>query len=148
MMEIKTITFREIVKLIHPDINPDVKEPANKLQRILLWRDNPRMLYRLAEKWGILTDDTKIRSYDSITWFSGKIDITQDEPDVREEPVNQDESDVQEQPGDTEISVGDVISVSTKDGVRFTVTKITAKRYYFNCDGKTSFCSKKNATKV
>jgi curved DNA-binding protein CbpA len=148
MMEIKTITFREIVKLIHPDINPDVKEPANKLQQIMVWRDNPRMLYRLAEEWDILTDDAEIQSYDSITWFSGKINITQDEPDVREEPVNQDESDVQEQPGDTEISVGDVISVSTKNGARFTVTKITAKRYYFNCDGKTSFCSKKNATKV
>ena len=137
-MEIKTIEFKEILKLIHPDTNPDVKEPANKLQRIMLWRDNPRMLYRLAEEWDILTDDAEIRSYDSITWFSGR---TQEQTKTTEQTTEPETT-------DDVIRVGDVISVSTKDGARFTVTKITAKRYYFNCDGKTSFCSKKNATKV
>jgi curved DNA-binding protein CbpA len=137
-MEIKTITFKEIVKLIHPDINPDVKESARKLQQIMVWRNNPRMLYRLAEEWDILTDDAKIRSYDSVTWFSGRAQEQTETTEQTTEPETVDDV----------IRVGDVISVSTKNGARFTVTKITAKRYYFNCDGKTSFCSKKNATKV
>jgi len=132
-MEIKTITFKEIVKLIHPDINPDIKEPTNKLQQIMTWRDNPRMLYRLAEEWDILTDDADVNSVDSMVWFSGN---------VQTEQVNDPEA------VDDVIRVGDLISVSTKDGARFTVTKITAKRYYFLCDGVKSFCSKKNATKV
>ena len=132
-MEIKTITFKEIIKLIHPDINPDIKEPTNKLQQIMTWRDNPRMLYRLAEEWNILTDDADVNSVDSMVWFSGN---------VQTEQVNEPET------VDGVIRVGDLISVSTKDGARFTVTKITAKRYYFLCDGVKSFCSKKNATKV
>jgi curved DNA-binding protein CbpA len=137
-MEIKTIEFKEILKLIHPDINPDVKESARKLQQIMTWRDNPRMLYRLAEEWDILTDDAEIQSYDSITWFSGNVST---EPKQTEQ-VNEPET------VDDVIRVGDLISVSTKDGARFTVTKITAKRYYFLCNGVKSFCSKKNATKV
>ena len=146
-MRISIINFKDAVKLIHPDINPDIADVGTKMNELLTWRDNPRMLHRLIDSWGIVPDKSIVSSVDSIEWFSGEINITQDEPDVREEPVNQDESDVQEQPGDTEISVGDVIYVTTKEA-RFTVTSITEKRYYFQYNGVKSFCLKKNAIKV
>ena len=46
--------FRELVKLIHPDTNPDIKDAGEKMAQAKLFRNNPIRLLSLATKWGVL----------------------------------------------------------------------------------------------
>ena len=48
------ITFREIVKLIHPDSNPLITNPSEKMNDVLLNRANKMALWNLAVRWGLI----------------------------------------------------------------------------------------------
>lgn len=58
MSDEKKIGFFEIVKLIHPDFNPDIENPSTKMSEVVANKDDEESLYRLAVKWGIIEDDT------------------------------------------------------------------------------------------
>lgn len=48
------MTFWNLVKLIHPDINPDIKDPETKMELATTHKDNEEKLYILAVKWGLI----------------------------------------------------------------------------------------------
>lgn len=48
------LTFREIVKFIHPDSNPSVVNPSEKMSEAVLNKSNKRALYNLAIRWGFI----------------------------------------------------------------------------------------------
>ncbi len=53
----KTISFKHLVKMIHPDTNPHIEDPGDKMQEATRYLDNEEALYRLAVKWGLIEDD-------------------------------------------------------------------------------------------
>lgn len=53
------ISFREIVKLVHPDTNPHVTDPSSKMSEVIKWKDNPAKLFELAVKWKLIETPQK-----------------------------------------------------------------------------------------
>jgi len=60
-----TIKFKEMVKLIHPDCNPAIKDPSLKMTEVVKFKNDPDYLYTLGIKWGIIKD------FD-INWYFNK----------------------------------------------------------------------------
>ena len=54
----KTITYWNIVKMIHPDFNPDIQNPSKKMAEATAKKDDEEALYFLAVKWGLIEDET------------------------------------------------------------------------------------------
>jgi hypothetical protein len=54
IMTMNTLTFRELVKMIHPDINPDIEDAGAKMSQATRHRENPSFLFRLAVQWGLI----------------------------------------------------------------------------------------------
>jgi len=54
----KTITYWNIVKMIHPDFNPEIQNPSNKMAEATAKKDDEEALYMLAVKWGLIEDDS------------------------------------------------------------------------------------------
>jgi len=48
------ISFREAIKLVHPDSNPDVIDAGTKCKTVKLYRNDPVKLHRLLTRWGLL----------------------------------------------------------------------------------------------
>jgi len=129
-MKIGEVTFKEIVKLVHPDINPGIEDPSGKMSQIMLYRNEPATLYRLSVDWGLIhVDNGKI-----ITGYNKKHTSR-----IKYRRKRRHKS--------SNIEVGSRILVKTK-GIVATVIRITPKRYYFSVNGKVSFCLKKNALNV
>ena len=115
-----TISFKEIVKKIHPDLNPNIEDASEKMTTVLTYRNHPKHLYLLAVKWGLLSNNTQtVKKYEWV-WklFEGHV-----------------------------VHVNDRIYLYKK-GFQVIVEKITPKRYYFTINGKRTFCLKKNAVLV
>lgn len=58
MNEDKTMKYFDIVKLIHPDWNPDIENPSIKMEEATKNKDDEVTLYKLAVMWGLIEDDT------------------------------------------------------------------------------------------
>lgn len=48
------MTYREIVKLVHPDLNPTIENAHQKMCEVNKNKDNPTMLHNLAIRWGLM----------------------------------------------------------------------------------------------
>lgn len=48
------LTFREMVKLVHPDSNPNITNSGEKMNDVMLNRSNSRALWNLACRWGLV----------------------------------------------------------------------------------------------
>ncbi|MFW6002639.1 MAG: hypothetical protein ACOCQD_04800 [archaeon] len=62
--ENKTLKYFDIVKMIHPDWNPEIQDPTSKMEEATRYKDDESTLYILAVKWGLIEDDT-VQKYDS-----------------------------------------------------------------------------------
>lgn len=49
-----TIKFKELVKMIHPDLNPEIQDAGTKMAQAKRHRDNPSILFDLAVRWGLI----------------------------------------------------------------------------------------------
>lgn len=56
--ESKTISYFDVVKLIHPDWNPEIQNPSEKMEEATRYKNNESTLYILAVKWGLIEDDS------------------------------------------------------------------------------------------
>lgn len=50
--------YFDIVKLIHPDWNPDIENPSQKMEEATKNKDDEETLYKLAVRWGLVEDDS------------------------------------------------------------------------------------------
>jgi hypothetical protein len=57
------ITFKELVKKIHPDLNPNIDNPGQKMAEIVAHKNNPTQLMNLAIKWGFVK-----RNFNNNNW--------------------------------------------------------------------------------
>jgi len=68
------MNYKELIRLVHPDLNPTVKDPGVKISQIMSNKNNPSELMRLAIQWGLIkgssdkSDSTKSKS--SIDWIT------------------------------------------------------------------------------
>lgn len=53
----KTIPFKDLVKMIHPDSNPNIENSGEKMNEAVRNMDDEKALYRLAVKWQLIDDD-------------------------------------------------------------------------------------------
>lgn len=51
------MSFKQLVKLIHPDTNPNIKKSGEKMEEATRYMDDEQALYRLAVKWELIDDD-------------------------------------------------------------------------------------------
>ena len=56
--ETKTLKYFDIVKMIHPDWNPEIQNPTEKMEEATKYRNDESALYELAVKWGLIEDDS------------------------------------------------------------------------------------------
>lgn len=54
-----TMDFNTLVKMIHPDLNPNIDNPGEKMSEATKNRHNPNMLFFLAEKWGLTGNSSR-----------------------------------------------------------------------------------------
>jgi hypothetical protein len=143
-----TISFRDIVKLIHPDVNPTIENASIKMTDAVKFRSNEGMLYQLGVLWGVITrnveDDTTPRE----TWGE-RMARQQSEKLAREAEVKK-EREAKERREYTRFrqanrifQPGDRIYVRTRR-CNVVITKVTSTRVYFTFNGKNTFAAKKN----
>lgn len=58
-----TITFTEIAKMIHPDLNPSIDNPGEKMSLVTQNKNNPSFLFNLAVRWGLIKGHTQGKVY-------------------------------------------------------------------------------------
>lgn len=50
----ETISYRELIKKVHPDLNPSIQNPGEKIAQAKKHKDNPGFLYNLGVRWGVI----------------------------------------------------------------------------------------------
>lgn len=48
------MTYKELVRKIHPDLNPDITNAGEKMAEIQRYKNNPVMLKNIAIRWGLV----------------------------------------------------------------------------------------------
>jgi hypothetical protein len=130
-----TISFRDIVKLVHPDLNPSITDAGVKMHTIKLYRDNESMLHRLGVQWGIIRVATAPQQPRTHT-------PRQEAPRPRPQQAPRDDYNMFRRRNRI-FQPGDVVYCRTKRG-RVFLTKVTESRVYFTWNGKESYAAKKN----
>ncbi len=55
----KSISFRELVKKIHPDTNPTIVDAGGKMRIAVLYKKDQSLLYEYGVKWGVIGKPSK-----------------------------------------------------------------------------------------
>lgn len=53
-----TISYKEIVRKVHPDLNPHIQDAGAKMAEIQRNKNNPSALFSLAVRWGLVEGHT------------------------------------------------------------------------------------------
>lgn len=53
----KTLSFKQLAKMIHPDTNPAIENASEKMMEATKYMDDEQTLYRLAVNWQLIDDD-------------------------------------------------------------------------------------------
>jgi hypothetical protein len=72
MSQTQTLTFKEMVKLIHPDHNPHVQDAGEKMRIAILNKNHPDALYKLAIQWGVYIEPTIEPTSENSHWDTGQ----------------------------------------------------------------------------
>lgn len=51
------MTYKELVRLVHPDLNPNITDSGTKISEIMSNKNNPTELMRLAIQWGFIKSE-------------------------------------------------------------------------------------------
>lgn len=155
-----TISFSDIVKMIHPDHNPDIQDAGGKMADVKMFRKDEGMLYKLAVKWGLVeapagfnTTETpspsadarfrerKLREYRE---HLDRLKRQQESRNHREEAQKRQKNEYYHFRVRNRIfQDGDIVYVRTKRAT-VKITKVTRTRVYFYWEGRTSYAAKKN----
>lgn len=63
---IMEITFHEIVKMIHPDTHPDIKDASVKMSLCVKYKRDNLALWNLAIKWGLVKGEYNISAPEAV----------------------------------------------------------------------------------
>jgi len=59
-----TMDFNTLIKKVHPDLNPNIEDAGSKISEVMKNRNNPNMLFYLAQKWGLVGGNKKSEKED------------------------------------------------------------------------------------
>ncbi len=128
-----TISYKNIIKLIHPDLNPNISDAAEKISKVKLFYKNEIMLYKFGVEWGVIPKcipKTIIKTVKPVNIVASN--------KKNYKPI----------PTDSIIRRGDRVYIKTLNIYTICV-KVTSKRVYFKkLDGNITFCNKSNAVKM
>ena len=128
-----TISFKEIVKLVHPDHNPNIVDAGAKMALVVANRRNETMLHNLGVQWGVIKVAT-----------ARQAPRTHTVPPRQEVPRNPDyDAYMLFRRKHRIFQAGDVVFCRTK-GRSVIITRVTTDRVYFDFNGKASYAMKKN----
>ena len=132
------ISFREIVKLVHPDHNPNIPDAGAKMALIVANRRNEVMLHHLGVEWGVIKVGTTRQAPKTHTTHT---------TGFRPQPNARRKADIDAytefRRANRIFQTGDVVYCRTK-GCVVIITKVTDTRVYFIFNGKESYSAKKN----
>lgn len=134
-----TISFKEIVKLVHPDHNPNIVDAGAKMALVVANRCNEVMLHNLGVQWGVIKATTAHQTQKT------HARPTQPPPRPRSEDKKNADIDAYTmfRRANRIFQPGDVVYCRTK-GCTVVITKVTDTRVYFIFNGKESYSAKKN----
>lgn len=157
-MTTATISFREIVKLIHPDCNPNITDAGAKMRDVNQYRNDESALYRLAVMWGLIKrpeerpnprprpiidptprNNIRRRPRRNTVWSTGRDERNRERA---RRTANFDEY-AQFRRRNRIFQPGDTVFVRTKS-TYVTVVRVTEARVYFMYNNRMSFAAKKN----
>jgi hypothetical protein len=49
-----TITFKEAIKMVHPDTNPNIVNAGEKVRAVMAYKNDESALYKLLNHWGLI----------------------------------------------------------------------------------------------
>jgi hypothetical protein len=53
------MNYKELIKMVHPDLNPNIKDAGVKVTEIMKNKNDPSELMRLAIQWGLIKGEQK-----------------------------------------------------------------------------------------
>ena len=140
----RTISFRELVRLIHPDINPNITNAGGKMRDAKLFRGHPEELYKLAVRWGLMGIIGGSQTPQAPQAPRRPIHRTTERRwETTNEPPRPPRY-MWRQFADEEPEVNGHVYVNTLGRIRVMVVRITSKRVYFYHNGRRTFASRKN----
>ena len=140
----RTITFKELVKLIHPDHNPHITDAGGKMRNAVLFKDKPEELYKLGIRWGVVLGapskpKTSIKPAPRTSgWDTGRPGRVP-QPLRPRPPRYEWRAFLNETP-----RINDHVVITTLESIRVLVVRTTPKRVYFYHNGRRTFASTKN----
>lgn len=54
-----TISFREAIRLVHPDTNPTIKDAGEKVKTIMMYKNKPESIFKCLVQWGLVSSSYK-----------------------------------------------------------------------------------------
>jgi hypothetical protein len=55
------ISFKEAIKMVHPDSNPHITDAGEKVNAIMMYKNDETSLYKLLSNWGLLKGQSPIK---------------------------------------------------------------------------------------
>jgi len=50
------ILFKDAIRLVHPDSNKNIIDAGEKVKTVMMYKNEPKMLYTCLRKWGLVPD--------------------------------------------------------------------------------------------
>lgn len=48
------ISFKDAIKMVHPDLNRGITDAGEKVSTIMLYKNDPRKMFLCLQKWGLI----------------------------------------------------------------------------------------------
>jgi hypothetical protein len=49
-----TISFKEAIKMVHPDTNPNILDAGEKVRMVMMYKNDESALYKMLNSWGLI----------------------------------------------------------------------------------------------
>lgn len=116
------MTFREAVKLIHPDVNSNITDAGGKMNTLVMYKNEPKKIYLWMLKWGLVKNNQQTVEKNYIWKCISRLGVHS-------------------------FWNGNVI-IEHKNGHKYYVHRTTGKRAYFTDGQGLKYCSVKSIKKA
>lgn len=150
----RTMSFKELVRLIHPDTCPNVVDAGDKMRTAKLYRKEPEELFKLAVRWGVAfkrpekktLPPSRTATVKGVERRGRKVFIRpapRTKPKPRKRAIRTWMQFPEEDPRS-----GEYVVVRTLEDAIVQVVRLTPKRVYFYHNDRRTFASMCNVTVI
>jgi hypothetical protein len=58
-MNTQSINFRDAIRMVHPDSNPNIQDAGTKVREVMRFKKSPTHLFILMVRWGLVKEEIK-----------------------------------------------------------------------------------------